>query len=297
MRISFRNRNLGYPLLAPGLSDYRAGGFDIAAPDARRNSDGISLRIAYRLESPYLSMLVEQGRAAFQALIVGDGSFMREATPHTQQPVQQHTLDLAQWSGAIEVMPYLTATQRINGFTSDEHDAEFAAVEPNGFTIEPAMILAVGGGHYVDLDETASASSVVDIQPRPEVMRGEFRIELAQPHITVYVAPTDFRFINRAVVNAHDSRRQTLWPSIYLIVMAEGIRQLPQYEDYAWSAAFKRALDKSGLDYTDDETLRDSALQYAQRIINDEKKSYPLGMMLDAFAEEDNEPQDGDSDE
>lgn len=297
MRISFRNRNLGYPLLAPGLSDYVAGGFDIDEPDVRRNSSGISLQIAYQLESPYLNGLVEQGSAAFQALIVGDGSFMREATPHTQHSIQQHTLDLQRWSGTVEVMPYLTATQRIVGFTSDEHDPEFAAVEPNGFTIEPAMILAVGNAYDVDLDETASASSVVDIQPMSKVMRGQFRIELAQPHITVYVAPTDYPLINRTVVDPRDSRRQSLWPSIYLIVISEGIRQLPQYEDYAWSAAFRRALDKSGIDYTDDATLRDKALQYAQRIIHDEKKSYPLGMMLDAFAAEDNDSQDGDSDE
>ena len=297
MRISFRNRNLGYPLLAPGLSDYLAGGFDIAAPDARRNSGGISLQIAYRLESPYLNGLVEQGRAAFQSLIVGDGSFMREATPHTQQPVQQHTLDLARWSGTIEVMPYLTATQRIVGFTSDEHHPEFAAVEPDGFTIEPAMILAVGNAYDVDIDETASASAVVDIQPRTRVAPGEFQIDLEQPHIIVYVAPRDFKLINRTVVDSRDSRRQTLWPSIYLLALSEGIRQLPEHEDHAWSAAFRRALDKSGIDYTDGETLRNDALQYAQRIIHDEKKSYPLGMMLDAFAADDNDPQDGDSDE
>ena len=297
MRISFRNRNLGYPLLAPGLSDYRAGGFAIAEPDARPNSGGINLLITYQLESPYLNGLVEQGRAAFQALIVGDSSFMREATPHTQQPVQQHTLDLARWSGTIEVMPYLTATQRIAGFTSDEHDPEFAAVEPNGFTIEPAMILAVGKPYGVDIDETASASAVVDIQPRPEVMRGEFQIDLAQPHIIVYVSPTDHALITRTVDDPRDSRRQTLWPSIYLIVLSEGIRQLPEYEDYAWSAAFRRALEKSGLGDAGDETLRDKALEYAQRIIHDEKKRYPLGMMLDAFAAEDNDPQDGDGDE
>lgn len=297
MRISFRNRNLGYPLLAPKLSDYLAGGFSIAEPDARPSSSGISLLIAYQLESPYLNGLVEQGRAAFQSLIVGDGSFMREATPHTQQLVQQHTLDLARWSGTIEVMPYLTATQRIVGFTSAEHHPEFAAVEPNGFTIEPAMILAVGNPYGVDLDETASASAVVDIQPRPEVMRGEFQIDLAQPHIIVYVSPTDHALIIRAVDDPRDSRRQTLWPSIYLLALSEGIRQLPEHEDHAWSAAFRRALDKSGIDYTDGETLRENALQYAQRIIHDEKKSYPLGMMLDAFDKEDNDPQDGDSDE
>ena len=40
--------------------------------------------------------------------------------------VQKHTLDLNHWAGTIEMMPYLTATDRITGFASEEHDLEFA---------------------------------------------------------------------------------------------------------------------------------------------------------------------------
>lgn len=287
MRISFRNRNLGYPLLTPEPRDYITGGFDITQPDARWSANGISLNISYQLESKYLNELVEQGDAAFQTLIVGDSSFLRETTPKTDQVIQLHGLDLCQWTGTIEMMPYLTATKRIVGFGSDEHDPEFAIIEPNGFTIEPAMILAIGNIHEVDIDETANASSVVDIQPDPKVTRGEFTLDMAQPHIVVYVSPPDFEGTQRAINDPRDSRRQSMWPSIYLTVIAEGIRKLPDYQDYAWVAAFERALRKNGYDPEDHEGLRNKALQYAQRLIYEEKQRYPLGMMLDAFDEED----------
>ena len=289
MKISFRNRNLGYPLLTPEPRDYMAGGFDIALPDARRSAKGVSLNIAYQLESDYLNLLVNQGRAAFQTLIVGDSTFLREATPKTTMISQQHTLDLSRWTGSIEMMPYLTATERIVGFSSDEHDPEFAVVEPNGFTIEPAMILAVGNIHVVDISETANASSVVDIQPNHTVPRGEFTLDMAQPHIVVYVSPADFEAVQYAINDPRNSRRQTMWPSIYLTVIAEGVRKLPDYQDYAWVAAFERALRKSGYDPEDYNALRNDALTCAQRIIYDEMQRYPLGLMLDAFAEEDSE--------
>lgn len=292
MRISFRNRNLGYPLLTPEPRDYIAGGFDIGEPEAYRNSTGVSLRIAYRLESEYLNGLVAQGDAVFQTLIAGDSSFLREATPGTDQPIQAHTLDLNRWTGTIEMMPYLTATKRITGFASDEHDPEFSTMAPNGFTIEPAMILAIGNIHEVDIDETANASSVVDIQPDKEVTRGEFKIDFAQPHIVVYVSPDDFSLINRAVGDQRDSRRQSLWPSIYLLVISEGISKLRDYEDYAWTRSFERALSKSSCDPENSEALRNNSLEYAQRIIYEEKKRYPLGLMLDAFSDEDGDTQD-----
>ena len=292
MRISFRNRNLGYPLLTPEPRDYTAGGFDIGEPEAYRNSTGVSLRIAYRLESEYLNGLVAQGDAVFQTLIVGDSSFLREVTPGTDQPIQAHTLDLNRWTGTIEMMPYLTATKRITGFASDEHDTEFSTMAPNGFTIEPAMILAIGNIHEVDIDETANASSVVDIQPDKEVARGEFKIDFAQPHIVVYVSPEDFPLIDRAIGDQRDSRRQSLWPSIYLLVISEGISKMRDHEDYAWTRVFERALIKSDYDPEDREVLRRNSLKYAQRIIYDEKKLYPLGLMLDAFSEEDGDTQD-----
>ena len=62
----------------------------------------------------------------------------------------------------------------------------------------------------------------------------------------------------------------------------------------ARAAAFARALRKSGFNPEDAEDLRENALSYAQRIVYDEKKRYPLGMMLKAFAEEDAEPLEDD---
>ena len=294
MRISFRNRNLGYPVLFPEPRDYTAGGFDIEPPQAYGNAAGVSLRIAYRLDSAYLTSLVAQGDAELRTLIVGDGAFLREATPPTDQLIQQHTLDRKRWAGTVEMMTYLTATKRITGFASAEHDQEFGLIAPDGFTIEPAMILAVGNVHEVDIDETAGATSVIDVQSHLDVSRGEFRIDLAQPRIIVYVAPDDFTLIDRAIGDLRDVRRQSLWPSIYLLVISEGIRKLPDYreDDYAWTRSVERALHQSGYDPEDAVALRNNALEYAQRIIYDEKKRYPLGMMLDAFAAEDVEPQD-----
>ena len=300
MRISFRNRNLGYPLLTPEPLDYTGGSFDIAQPEAFRNSGGVTLQISYQLESEYLNRLVAQGDAKFQTLIEGGASFLREATPKTGQPEQRHTLDLGRYAGTVEMMPFLTAAQRIDGFGCDEHHPEFRLLKPDGFTIEPAMILAVGSVHEVDIDETANASSVVEFQQLGEVAPGEFRIELTQPNVIVYLSPADFQAVHQGFIGSHhESRRQTMWPSLYLFALTEGLRRLTEAreEGYAWAAAFDRALQKSGLEADDREKLQDHALEYAQRIIFTETERYPLGLMLEAFAAEDGNYQDGANDE
>ena len=300
MKISFRNRNLGYPLLTPEPQDYTGGRFDIDPPEAFRNSGGVSLQISYQLESEYLNRLVAQGDAAFQTLIEAGAAFLRETTPPTAQAVQQHLLEAGRYTGSVEMQPLLTATRRITGFTCDEHHPEFREVQPEGFTIEPAMILAIGKIHAVDLDETANASSVVDFQSRPEVERGQFQIDWQNPSIIVYLSPDDFQPLQGAVLDSpYESRRQVLWPSLYLLALTEGIRHLPEGREYgyAWTTAFERALRQSEIDPENDDDLDENALQYAQKIIHQEKKNYPLGLMLDAFAEEDGAYQDGGSDE
>lgn len=302
MKNSFRNRNLGYPLLTWEPLDYPGRRFDIATPEAFRNSGGITLHISYQLESEYLNRLVAQGDAAFQTLIESSATFLREATPKTGQPEQQHHLALDRYAGTIEMRPFLTAVKQITGFACAEHHPEFRTLKPDGFTIEPMMILAVGDIHEVDIDETANASSVVDFQRHEEVNPGEFRIDLTQPQIIVYLSPADFQPVQGDFINSpHEHRRQAMWPSLYLFALTEGIRGLKEAreEGNAWAAAFERALQKSytNLDLDDAEELRKNALKYAQRIIFEEKERYPLGMMLEAFAAEDGNYQDGASDE
>ena len=192
----------------------------------------------------------------------------------------------------MDLLPFITATDRITNMISEEQDPEFLLVRPDGFTVEPGMILAIGNIHEIDIAEVANATSVVDIQPKYDIEPGEVRLDFAQPHIMVYVSAEDHTRILDATNDARASRRQSLWPSLYLNVITEGIRSLPDYQEFAWARAFEGALRRSGFDPEDEESLRREAFTYAQRIIFEEKKRYPLGMMLDSFNEEDHMPVD-----
>lgn len=295
MRVSFRNRNLGHPLLTPQPRDYPSGKFDIELTNARRGASAVEVDISYNLESEFLSGLVDSGDAALQTLAACDGTFMREATLKTSERVQRHRFDLSRWSGTIELMPYVTAVRRIKGFASKEHDEEFAIAAPQGFLIEPETILAIGNIHEVDVDETANASSVIDINASVEVERGQFRVNLTGPRIQVLVSNSDFNRLQETIDHPIDARQATVWPGLYLHVLTEGVRNLPEHEEFEWGAAFRRALEKSHFDASDHDALQQHALEYAQRIIWTEKKSFPLGIMLDAFAEEDADPQEDDA--
>ena len=280
---TWNSRQLPYPLLAPWTDDYGDKEFGAVVPQAVLN-DGkeISLTIKYRLTSQYLLDLISAGKAHYLALVSCSKTSMRFAYSSTQDEDVQ-VLDASDYSESIELRPYIAAIENIDGFDSDEHASEFGYFKPGGFDIPPASILAVGDPSRVTLEEGVSPNSVVDLVSNSKVGDGEFKVDLTQPRIKVYVSPNDKNRIE--AIRDRDKEMTgvemaTLFPSIYLHVITEALRNLSEHPEARWVDTMRQSLAKNNIE-VDDEELKNDALSHAQTLM--EK---PVGMLLDAFDRE-----------
>lgn len=280
---TWNSRQLQYPLLAPWTDDYGDKEFGAVVPRAVLN-DGkeISLTIKYRLTSRYLLDLISAGKAQYLSLVSCSKTSMRVAYPSTQDE-DVHVLDASDLSQSIELRPYIVSTENINGFKADEHTSEFGYFKPEGFDIYPASILAIGDLSRVTLEDGDSPNSVIDLVSDPKVEDGEFKVDLTDYRIKVYVSPNDKNRIE--AIRDRDKEitgveMATLFPSIYLHAVTEALRNISEYPEARWVHTMRESLSKHNIK-VDDEELKNDALSHAQRLME-----RPVGMLLKAFDRE-----------
>ena len=277
---TWNSREFPYPLLAPWTDDYGDKEFGAVVPRAvLNNGKDISLTIKYRLTSQYLLALVSAGKAHYLALVSCSKTSMRFAYPSTQDE-DVHVLDASDYSESIELRPYLVATENIDGFASDEHTAEFGYFKPDGFDIPAASILAVGDRAVVTLEDGDSPNSVIDLVSNPKIQDGRFDVYLDDHRIKVHVSPNDKNQIEAIRDRDKSLAMATLYPSIYLHVVTEALRNISEYPEAPWVHTMRESIAKHNIN-VDDEELKNNALSHAQTLMD-----RPVGMLLKAFDRE-----------
>lgn len=283
MRISFHNRNFGYPVLIPEGDDYATEPFGIALNGLHAQGDLITTEISYSNPSQSLSQLVEAEQAGYTTLIGADQVFKRTSTPVTKNPRQRLVFNPDDYAGRIELIPYIVATSNIEHFQSEEHHDEFLRAAPGGFAAQPGMILAVGDALVIDLDSKRDISSVIDLQPTTSIEDGKFDVATDGPHLVIKCSHRDFQRINQARSHSSGSSNAALWPSLYLAAVITGINNLNEHPEQRWAVALDHKLRELGHDPDDKQELRLHALNAAQQIIQGGQNLYPLARMLDSF--------------
>ena len=89
---------------------------------------GINLAVKYNLTSKVLQELVSHGKAQYVGVVTCSKTFARKSYPTKNEDFIQ-SLDATDYAGELRLMPYLVATQRITGFTSEEFAEEFQTVQ------------------------------------------------------------------------------------------------------------------------------------------------------------------------
>ena len=283
---TWNNRHLPYPLLAPWTDDYRDGIFSGNVPHVMlNNGKEISLTIKYHLTSQYLKDLISNGTASYISLIACTRTFTRVTTSPSDQEEDVHVLDASAYAQELTFTPYVVAACPIEGFISEEHADEIRYINPNGFSIPTASILAIGQQTRIILEQGGSPYSVIDLVADPNLDNGIFKVDTNDNRIKIYVSPRDKDWIEAMRQQATDSMdNSALFPSIYLHAVTEALRNLEDNLDRNWTRTIRHALESHNLQADDYEILKDNALDYAQRIM--EK---PVGRFLTAFSNRDEE--------
>ena len=274
----WNDRLLPHPLLAPWTDDYGDAEFVVTVPHAvLNNGRQISLTIKYHLSSQHLQRIVSEGAAHYVGLLTCPKTFSRN-TFVTDQEDDVQTLEAGNYANEIKLTPYVIATQRIEGFASDEFAEEFRNIRPEGFSIPPSSILAVGDSMTITLEEGGSPYSVIDLVPDNNIDSGAFAVNLDDNRIKIHVNPEDKKRIEAFRLRGEGSREMAvLFPAVYLHAVTEALRSLEEDPDKHWAQTMRSALERQGI--TDDyEELKSRALIHAQKLME-----LPMGKLLTAF--------------
>ena len=135
------------------------------------------------------------------------------------------TLQASDFIDEFWITPYLTATEHLTGFLSEEHTLEFRRFRPDGFDLPVGSILAVGDPVRVDLDPIGSVRSVVDLCESGTVALGTFRVKLDEDHILIELNGRDKQVVDQ-IRNSQETTRESLFPSLYHHAISEAVRHL-----------------------------------------------------------------------
>ena len=282
-------RQLPHPVLAPLTDDYPGQDFRVSVPSAvLSTTEQVNFTVKYNLTSAFLTTLIQDRRAAFLTVVESKRTATREAL-QTNNDEEIYSLNAYDYCTSLQLYSYIVAQEEISPFQSEEHAEEFREFRPDGFNVHPGSILAVARQLEVGLEETYSPYSVIDLVSQSKLAPGRFSVHLDEQRLKIHVCPRDKKRIEGLRARGKTStERATLFPALYLHAVAEGLRNIDQYDDTAWATTFRDAINRKGITATDDE-LKEESLNHAQTILEN-----PMARLLAAFEnpDEPDEPEE-----
>ena len=279
---AWNNRNFPYPVLSPVNDDYQPGiEFRVELPaEAETNGKTIRLEIAYHNTSGTLNNLIIQGQAHYCLLI--ECTATKHRTKCTGQKKHQiHQIPAMDYAGSFTATPYITATAPLTGFSSPEHNPEYAEVKPDGFNIPMAAILAVSHVQQINLTPVGSPYSIIDIVTDEKMTAADPPlVETEHDRIRIRInleRKIQIEAIRQHRNNPHHPHMRGLFSSLYMPAIATGISHLSGSTN-SWSHSLRLMLAKKGIDL--DKAMEDP-VYYAQRLMED-----PTGQFIQTFDRE-----------
>lgn len=276
---AWNNRSFPYPVLSPVSDDYHPEvKFQLVLPaSAETNGKTIRLEIAYQNTSNSLNELIARGKAHYCLLLECVATKHRSKCTG-QEPVQIHHIPAADYAGSVTVTPYITATAPIAGFSSSEHNPEYAEVRPDGFDIPVGAILAVSHGQQINLTPVGSPYSIIDIVTDANMPPGSPpAVEIDHDRIRIRIDPrrkAQVEAIRQHRNNPNHPHMRGLFSSLYMPAIATGIGRLADSSN-SWSHSLRQMLVKKGID--PDQAAADP-VYYAQKLMDD-----PTGQFIETF--------------
>jgi len=276
-------RSLPYPLLASWTDDYVGHVFNVSVPNAiLHNGEDINLTLKYHVTSESLLDLIKNEEAQYMTLVACATTGRRDVI-RTRYDEEVEVLKAGDYTRSITLLSYIVANTALVGWKSTEYSAEFSQFRPQGFDIPGGSILAAADEMRIDLDESASPFSIIDLVQDKRVKDGEFKLDFEDVRIKIHLCPRDKSRIEALRRRGPTSQGMTtLFPALYLHAIAEALRNLGG-SSAQWIGSLRTALEKKGIN-ADEQMLSDNAIRYAQELLN-----RPLGQMLTAFEKPDEE--------
>lgn len=252
-----------HPVIKPGGFDYKEScHFNMNLGEPVRSGDNICVRLSYVLESSTLRRMIDEGEAEF--FLISECASTDNRTVHRTSKYEECVvLPLSENARKLQLRPYIIANNEFHLRCSNEHDAEFKELIPDGVTLPTGSILAVGNPYEIILSKIPAIQAAIALKQDRHVKQGYYEIDLSRDSIGIKMHPETYE----KVTDVRKRNKEILYPSLYVVAIEHAMRGMHDHEDRLWVEALKKALTNKGIDYTDPD-FKDDVLRHTLTILD-----------------------------
>lgn len=279
------NRLTPYPVLASYRDDYLDAAFD-AQIDAVQQFGDLRINVAFELDEPYLSNLIESGKAEY-AIHVECPSTSYRTCLNTHEGYVSKSLDRLYVRDVVEVCTFVVACARIEDFQSPRFHPDYEGLS---FEIDEGGVLAIGECKRLVIkneDDLAKHASIIKVTRAGSGQQDSMAINTdLSENIIVSLKPE----LHDIYVTLGNGSQADLILSVVIVpalqaVITRMIEQGPNAgdADKEWFKSIVDLLERSGiaLNSLDNYSEGLSALAIAQKLL-----SQPIERSLKSLARE-----------
>lgn len=238
--MNYANLLLPHPIIRPDGFDYNHEcGFNMSIKSATCTTDTIQLELSYKLQSDTLNDMIEEKEAKI-FIIIKCAKTNQRVVFDSAKTYMKLNLQLADYAGKLNMVPYVATSKEIHNFKSEEHVDEIHKLMPNGMDLPTGAILAIGNQHEITIDSLENIQAAIHMVPKDSVKEGVYSIDTSGDRIAIVMNPKTFDGVRRLYAKAVP----VLYASLYVTAIEHAIRDLEDELNTPWAEALRKTLKK-----------------------------------------------------
>lgn len=253
--------SMPHPVLKPWGVDYPDSKFNVNVVGTIIG-DNIRLDISYELTSSTLRSMLENSEA--KLLIIAECSNTHSRVRHSITK-EEMCVNLPRSDNArkIHLKSYIVTVDKSHLTCQDDHDPELKELIPDGVTLQPGAILAVGNPHEIMLSKIPNIKSAMSLKQDSNLEPGYYEIDLNTNSILIKLHPETYSNI----LKVRERNGDILYPSLFVTALVQAMREIEEHDERLWVDSLKKALNDKNIDY-EDQDFKDHILKHAQTILD-----------------------------
>ena len=229
-----------HPVLMPEGDDYGDAKFGFELVDKQIQDEYVTVSGNRVLDSDFLKHLIAEKRAVFLTMTSCSRTYKRKIDQHETDKVTLN-LPLSDYADDIIIEPYIVSSEKIYGFSSDEHNTDYSNID---IDVPKGAILAIGNSHKLTVDMLSTLTSAISLLARDSMDEDRYGIDLGDQRIKILLNP-----VTKKKVDILRSRNQEiLFPALYMPVLTYAISKMGEHEGEKWSKSLLFTLKKHKID-------------------------------------------------
>ncbi len=261
---------LPHPVLLPDSVDYKDGfKFEIVIDKEPQHTldNQIILSVYFDLTSKFIRDLVRKNKAKICTVIKCTKTYSRKVVFINVDEKKELKLPQSEYFDKIRLSSYITATEPINEFRSDEHHEEFSSMS---IPVPAGAILARASDKDLKIDSLDTLRAAIELVPRDTLKEGEYVVDVGEDLIKIYMHKDTRNRIN-ALRSSND---RMLFSSIYMVALTYAIQNITEDGTKTWEEGLRKTLMASEKKINDE--LKKEAYKHAQKILK-----YPVNYLME----------------